>query len=77
MPNMDGFELTQKLRQDDRYKHLPIMAVTSLHTDEDRQIGINAGVDKFLVKLNFDELLAVIKEFGEQGRFTAKVVQNG
>lgn len=55
MPRMDGIGLTQKLRADDHYKHLPIILVTSLDLAQDRERGIQAGADAYIVKSAFDQ----------------------
>ena len=62
MPNMNGFELAQKVRASGRWKDLPIMALTSLASDEDRERGLAAGVDEYCVKLERVEVLNKIKE---------------
>src|SRR4030065_1878974 len=43
MPGMDGFELTRRIRQDDKNRLLPIILVTALRETEDRVKGIEAG----------------------------------
>lgn len=55
MPRMDGFTLTEKLRQDPDYQSIPIIIVTSLEKDEDRRRGILAGADAYIVKGSFDQ----------------------
>jgi putative two-component system response regulator len=55
MPGMDGFEVTRRIRQDDKYRLLPIVLVTALHETEDRVKGIEAGCDDFISK-PFDKL---------------------
>lgn len=64
MPNMNGFELTQTLRDTDSYAHLPIILVTSLEREQDRQRGMVAGANAYIVKRGFDqvELLATIEQ---------------
>ncbi len=63
MPNMDGFALTQHLRQSNDYHTLPIILVTSLESREDRERGLVAGANAYIVKRGFDqaELLATIQ----------------
>jgi two-component system chemotaxis sensor kinase CheA len=62
MPRLDGFGLTQKVRGDERLKDLPVVIVTSLDTAEDKQRGIRAGADAYVVKGAFDQekLLSVL-----------------
>lgn len=52
MPVMDGFETTKRLRKLDEKlgRHTPIIAVTALATQEDRQKCLMAGMDDFLSK---------------------------
>jgi two-component system, chemotaxis family, sensor kinase CheA len=65
MPQMDGFELTAHLRADERFSRLPIVLVTSLESQEDRQRGVEVGADAYIVKSSFDQsnLLEVIRKF--------------
>jgi two-component system chemotaxis sensor kinase CheA len=55
MPNLDGFGLTAKLRADKRYKNLPVVLVTSLDSSADRERGVEAGADAYIVKGAFDQ----------------------
>ena len=55
MPLMDGFELTARLRADERFSRLPVVLVTSMDSPEDRKKGINAGADAYIVKSSFDQ----------------------
>lgn len=60
MPNMDGFELAQRIRQDGRFVHTPIVALTSLAGDEDVARGKAVGIDEYQVKLDKERLLQTI-----------------
>jgi len=64
MPRMDGFTLTRKLRESSEYRTLPIILVTSLENSEDREQGMMAGADAYIIKRGFDqaELLATIQK---------------
>ncbi len=55
MPGLDGFSLTMRLRDDDRYRNVPIIIVTSLEKDEDKKRGIAVGADAYIVKGAFDQ----------------------
>jgi len=62
MPDMDGFEVTRRIRQDKTHRPIPIILITALQETEDRVKGIEAGCDDFLSK-PFDkmELLARVR----------------
>jgi len=62
MPRMNGFELTSRMRADKKYARLPVVLVTGLDSREDRERGIDAGADAYIVKSSFDHgnLLEVI-----------------
>jgi len=62
MPGMDGFEVTRRVRSDDKNRLLPIIIVTALREREDRVKGIEAGCDDFLSKpVDKIELLARVQ----------------
>jgi DNA-binding response OmpR family regulator len=62
MPNMDGLELTHKIRDDARYKDMPVLLLTVRALVEDQVSGYDRGADDYLTK-PFDSrmLLARIK----------------
>ena len=55
MPNMDGFTLTERLRQEDKYRDKPIIIITSREKEEDKRRGIQVGADAYIVKGDFDQ----------------------
>ena len=55
MPKMNGFELTRKIRDTEKLAQKPVILVTSLDSREDREKGIDAGADAYIVKGNFDQ----------------------
>jgi CheY-like chemotaxis protein len=55
MPRLDGFSLTEKLRQEHGYKHTPIIIVTSRDKDEDKRRGITVGANAYIVKGSFEQ----------------------
>jgi len=64
MPNMDGFELTDAIKQDEQLKKMPVIIVTSKATDADKQRGIEVGADAYIVKNQFEskELLDIVEQ---------------
>ena len=55
MPRMDGFTLTARLRESERYRHRPIVIITSREREEDKRRGLQAGADAYIVKGDFDQ----------------------
>lgn len=56
MPQMDGFELTQTLR--DNNQQLPILMVTARENFADKQQGFLVGIDDYMVKpVNVNEMV--------------------
>ena len=62
MPGIDGFEVTRRVRADDKTHLLPIILITALKETEDRVKGIEAGCDDFISKpVDKMELLARVQ----------------
>lgn len=57
MPNMNGLTLASRIREDPKYNELPIILVTSLASDEDRQRGSEAGANAYITKGTFEQKL--------------------
>lgn len=55
MPIMDGFTLTARLREHERYQACPIIIITSREKESDRRRGIEVGADAYIVKGSFDQ----------------------
>ncbi|MGZ3712641.1 MAG: hybrid sensor histidine kinase/response regulator, partial [Bdellovibrionota bacterium] len=60
MPVMDGLSLAAKLKQSPSWKNLPMLALTSLASPEDKQRGLDAGFSDYLVKFDQDILVSTI-----------------
>ncbi|SCX94094.1 hybrid sensor histidine kinase/response regulator [Desulfoluna spongiiphila] len=63
MPNMDGFELTKKIKASETYGHLPVVALTSLASERDIHKGKEAGIDSYQIKLDREKLIDVVREY--------------
>lgn len=55
MPRMNGFELTEFIRADERWSDLPVILITGLERDEQRARGLAAGADEYIVKGSFEQ----------------------
>ena len=55
MPRLDGFELTGRIRADQRLARLPVALVTARETREDRERGVAVGANAYIVKSSFDQ----------------------
>jgi adenylate cyclase len=62
MPEMSGYEVCRKIRENPTTQILPVMMVTALDPSEERIKGLDAGADDFLTKpINQAELLARVR----------------
>ncbi|NWF71263.1 MAG: hybrid sensor histidine kinase/response regulator [Chloroflexi bacterium] len=64
MPNMNGLELTQRIKDSPSLRDIPVILLTSLSKPEQREAGLRAGANAYLVKSQFDqgELLQTIQD---------------
>lgn len=61
MPEMGGEEFIKWLRKQEKYKHLPAVAVTSLTGEKTKEEILNAGFDYYETKLDKETLLKALK----------------
>jgi len=62
MPEMDGYEATRLIRQDARWKKLPILAVTAKAMKDDHELCLRAGANDYLAKpIDLDRLFSLIR----------------
>ena len=55
MPNMNGFELTSKIKGDKKFSDIPVILVTTLESQKDMQRGLEAGANAYIVKGSFEK----------------------
>ncbi|NNM13716.1 MAG: response regulator, partial [Gammaproteobacteria bacterium] len=62
MPRMDGYELAEHVRKDERTKNIPIIMITSRTGDKHRNRAMEIGVDDYLGKpYREDQLLGALQ----------------
>ena len=62
MPIMTGIELVRAIRASDRLRHLPVVALTSLTGDVNKEKGLRAGFDVYEYKLDRTSLLDSLRD---------------
>ncbi|MEW6491210.1 MAG: response regulator transcription factor [Cyanobacteriota bacterium] len=67
MPQVDGYQFLKRLREDPRFKSLPVVFLTARGMTSDRIQGYQAGVDAYLPKpFDPDELVAIVENLLER-----------
>jgi len=62
MPKMNGLEVVKQLKQDEKYKGIPVILLTAKASQEDKVKGLDAGADDYVVKpFEAFELLARVR----------------
>lgn len=61
MPQMDGFQMLKRMRQNKALEHIPLVLLTSSNSDDSKRIGLDHGADAFIGKpFSPDILMSVI-----------------
>lgn len=62
MPNMDGIDLIRQLRENQKFKFMPIIMLTTESQQSKKEEGKKAGATGWIVKpFNPDQLVSVVK----------------
>ena len=65
LPKVDGLEVLQQIRSDDKLKMIPVVVLTSSHEEKDMVASYKLGVNAYVVKpVDFHEFVNAIKELG-------------
>lgn len=65
MPKVNGIEVLQKVRADDRTKKIPIVVLTSSNEDPDIQQCYRLGANSYVVKpVQFEKFIKAVSELG-------------
>jgi signal transduction histidine kinase/ligand-binding sensor domain-containing protein/DNA-binding response OmpR family regulator len=67
MPVMNGIVLCGKIKQDPRTKHIPVVLLTALNSEEQQLCGLETGAADYMTKpFNFEILVSKIKNLLQQ-----------
>lgn len=62
MPGITGFDVCERLKNDIRWRHIPVILVTALNGKDDLVQGLNSGADEFISKpVNGSEMRARVR----------------
>ena len=66
MPEMDGYVLTKRIKEDPRFRNISVIMHSSLSADANINIGTRIGADLYVSKFNPKELAAAIRQMVEK-----------
>ena len=62
LPDLDGYEVCQRIKGNETLKHVSVIMVTALHSTDDKTRGLDLGADDYITKpFQSEELLARVK----------------
>ena len=62
LPDADGFEVCKVLKQDRKYRHIPVIMLTAKGDESDKILGLGLGADDYITKpFSPKELVARVK----------------
>jgi CheY-like chemotaxis protein len=65
LPKVNGVEVLQQIRSDERLKMIPVVVLTSSHEEKDMLASYRLGVNAYVVKpVDFHEFVTAVKELG-------------
>lgn len=66
MPKMDGFQLTEKIKNSDEHRHFSVIALTSLAGEEDIVRGKQVGIADYQIKMDREKLIDSVQRYMEK-----------
>lgn len=65
LPKVDGLQVLQQIKSDERLKTVPVIVLTSSHQEKDVMRSYQLGVNAYVVKpVDFHEFVNAVKELG-------------
>jgi len=65
LPKVDGLEVLQQIKSDEKLRMIPVVVLTSSHEEKDMVASYTLGVNAYVVKpVDFHEFVNAIKELG-------------
>ena len=65
LPKVDGLEVLQQIKSDEKLKMIPVVVLTSSHEEKDMVASYKLGVNAYVVKpVDFHEFVNAIRELG-------------
>jgi CheY-like chemotaxis protein len=65
MPRLDGLEALRQIRAESRFKHVPVVMITSSREEQDLVRSYELGVNAYVVKpVDFQKFVECIKQIG-------------
>ena len=65
LPKIDGLEVLEKIKKDERAKKIPVVVLTSSKQEKDIETAYRNGANSYIVKpVEFDEFVNAVKDLG-------------
>ena len=65
LPKVDGLEVLEQIKSDERLRLIPVVMLTSSHEEKDMMRSYKLGVNAYVVKpVDFHEFINAVKELG-------------
>lgn len=68
LPTMNGLEVLEKLKEGQSTKDIPVIVITNLASEDDKNRAISLGATRYIIKTEYepDQVVALVKEILQQ-----------